>query len=102
MGARRESSGMRRKSAIIEDTAQTTERPLILYKYLPPERVDILENHELRFSSPSSFNDTFDTHYLALKGKDAGRARIAFRSALGILCLTEHQNDHLMWVHYAN
>ncbi len=77
--------------------------PEVLYKYLPPERIDILESMELRFSNPSQFNDTFDTQYLVpksqgLKGKTA---RIQLRNRLGIFCLTERPDNHLMWVHYA-
>lgn len=87
---------------------QSTEVPVspvpeVLYKYLPPERIDILESMELRFSSPSQFNDTFDTQYLVprsqgLKGK---AARTLLRNRLGIFCLTERRDNHLMWVHYA-
>jgi DUF2971 family protein len=85
--------------------AETPESsvPEVLYKYLPPERIDILESGELRFTSPSQFNDTFDSHYLVpksqgLKGKTA---RMRLRSRLGIFCLTERPDNHLMWVHYA-
>jgi hypothetical protein len=82
-------------------TSQAT--PRVLYKYLPPERIDILENMELRFSSPANFNDTFDSHYLVPKsmGAKAKAERIRLRNRLGILCLTERPNNHLMWVHYA-
>ncbi len=75
----------------------------VLYKYLPPERIDILENMELRFSRPSEFNDTFDTHYLVPKSQGPkGKAdRLLLRNRLGILCLTDQPHDHLMWVHYA-
>jgi len=38
--------------------------PAILYKYFPPERIDVLENLSLRFTRPTEFNDTFDTHFL--------------------------------------
>ena len=31
-----------------------------LYKYVGPERVDILESCTIRFSPASSFNDAFD------------------------------------------
>ena len=31
-----------------------------LYKYVPPARVDVLENCAIRFSPGSSFNDAFD------------------------------------------
>lgn len=43
--------------------------PATLYKYLPPERIDVLENLEIRFSSPAEFNDTFDSHYRVPKSQ---------------------------------
>src|SRR5712692_171646 len=77
--------------------------PKVLYKYLPPERIDILESMELRFSRPSEFNDTFDSHYLVPKsqGSKGKAARLLLKSRLGILCLAERPDNHLMWVHYA-
>jgi Protein of unknown function (DUF2971) len=33
-----------------------------LYKYVPPERVDILENQKIAFTPPQRFNDPFDIH----------------------------------------
>jgi len=33
---------------------------MILYKYVPPERVDILTNQEIAFPPPSIFNDPFE------------------------------------------
>jgi hypothetical protein len=79
------------------------ELPAILYKYLPPERIDVLENMQLCFSPPSSFNDTFDTHYLVPKsqGLKAIAGRLRLRTQLGVLCLTEQPDNQLMWVHYA-
>jgi hypothetical protein len=79
------------------------KRPEILYKYFPPERVDVLEGMSLRFSRPSEFNDTFDTHYLVPNTQipKAATARARLRNQIGIFCLTECPNDHLMWVHYA-
>jgi hypothetical protein len=90
-------------SALQSTQASESLPPDVLYKYLPPERIDILESMELRFSSPHQFNDTFDTQYLVpkshgLKGK---AARTVLRNRLGILCLTERPDNHLMWVHYA-
>ncbi len=32
-----------------------------LYKYVSPERIDILTNGFIRFSQPSAFNDPFET-----------------------------------------
>jgi hypothetical protein len=80
-----------------------TARPEILYKYFPSERIDILENMELRFSRPSEFNDTFDTHYLVpnSQGPKGKSDRLRLRNRAGIFCLTERPDNHLMWVHYA-
>lgn len=77
--------------------------PAVLYKYFPPERIDVLETMQFRFSSPSQFNDTFDTHYLVptSQGPKARVARRWLRNQLGIFCLTEKPDNHLMWVHYA-
>jgi Protein of unknown function (DUF2971) len=77
--------------------------PAILYKYFPPERIDVLENRALRFTSPTGFNDTFDTHFLVPKchSKQGVIERFRLKTNLGILCLTERPDDHLMWVHYA-
>jgi len=77
--------------------------PQTLYKYFSPDRIDILESMKLRFSPPSSFNDTFDAHYLVPKeqGQKGKINRILLRNRIGIFCLTEQANNHLMWVHYA-
>lgn len=77
--------------------------PATLYKYFPPERIDVLENRSLRFTRPTEFNDTFDTHFLVPKhqSKQGMAERFRLKTKLGILCLTERPDDHLMWVHYA-
>jgi len=76
--------------------------PGTLYKYFPPERIDALGSLELRFSPPTEFNDTFDTHSLVRKseGAQALATRMTLRMRLGVLCLTEQPDNHLMWVHY--
>jgi hypothetical protein len=77
--------------------------PVVLYKYFPPERISVLENMEIRFSRPSEFNDAFDTDYLVpiSQGSAAKAERLRLRNKLGIFCLTERADNHLMWVHYA-
>jgi hypothetical protein len=77
--------------------------PEVLYKYLPPDRIDILESMKIRFTPPSDFNDAFDTHYLVPRsqGPKGKAARVLLRTRLGIFCLTEESTNHLMWVHYA-
>ena len=77
--------------------------PCTLYKYCPPERIDILEDLKVRFSPPSDFNDTFDSYHLIPSGSGVGAklARVAFRTQFGVLCLTECPDNQLMWVNYA-
>src|SRR5579862_2843271 len=88
--------------------AQTddTLTPLVLYKYLPPDRIDLLLDMEIRFSRPSDFNDAFDSHYVVTASdsktvSDGKTARSRLKNRLGIFCLTESRDNHLMWVHYA-
>jgi hypothetical protein len=77
--------------------------PPTLYKYCPPERIDILDGFRVHFSPPSGFNDVFDSddpvqpggRFLTVVRRDERRNR------LGVLCLTEKADNHLMWVHYA-
>jgi len=92
-----------------------TALPPTLYKYYPPERVDIIENLLIRFSAPSEFNDTFDTQQQlsttlevhptpaqAVIAKAKSRlAQARFRDELGVFCLTAQPDNHLMWVNYA-
>jgi hypothetical protein len=73
--------------------------PAVLYKYYPAERIDVLEQWHVRFSSPAAFNDTFDSDY---RTPARGTAkRLKYRRRLGIFCLTEDPDNQLMWVHYA-
>jgi hypothetical protein len=75
--------------------------PPILYKYCPPERLDILWGCAVRFTPPTEFNDTFDTRHPVTGTREIRLAQLKFRATRGILCLTETADDHLMWVHYA-
>lgn len=36
--------------------------PKVLYKYLPPSRISVLESHEVRFTPPDEFNDPFEAY----------------------------------------
>jgi hypothetical protein len=81
--------------------------PQILYKYYPPERIEsVLDEFTVRFSSPGSFNDAFDSISVATahgRMTDAKQTTMAqiYRMKLGVFCLTEDPNSHLMWVNYA-
>lgn len=33
---------------------------MILYKYIPPARIDVLQNHFIRFTQYGDFNDPFE------------------------------------------
>jgi hypothetical protein len=73
--------------------------PPVLYKYYPPERLDIFQTFQVRFSNPAQFNDVFDSTFGGQARKTAEHYK--FRLHLGILCLTEDPDNQLMWVHYA-
>ena len=40
-------------------------RIVIFYKYLPPERIDILQNRLIRFTQPNALNDPFEADQFA-------------------------------------
>jgi Protein of unknown function (DUF2971) len=84
-------------------SGSSVQPPAVLYKYLPPERIALLESMSVRFSNPNTFNDAFDTQYLVPKAQCPGAVsqRFRYRNKLGILCLTERADNHLMWVNYA-
>jgi hypothetical protein len=76
----------------------------ILYKYCPPDRVDIISTFRIRFSPPSDFNDAFDTRFVPQPTSETTREKLdraRRRNQFGILCLTEAADNHLMWVNYA-
>jgi hypothetical protein len=76
----------------------------ILYKYCPPERVDIISTFRIRFSPPSDFNDAFDTRFIQQPTSETRREKLdraRRRNQFGILCLTQAPDNHLMWVNYA-
>ena len=99
-----------------------------LYKYLSPERVDVLRNERVRFSQPTVFNDPFELSYVvdsiygsgvntlehALANTKLGNALLGavgevtskglrqyFANQLGVLSLAEKPDNLLMWAHYA-
>lgn len=91
----------------------------ILYKYLPPTRIDVLEKQVMRLSQPCTLNDPHDalpairSRLEEKYGDDAVIAddfsveRIYSRSIredysrqLGVLCFSANPHVHLMWSHY--
>jgi Protein of unknown function (DUF2971) len=84
-------------------TVPKTIPPPILYKYYSPERANVIVGLEAHFSPPSKFNDAFDTYHLLPRTSD-NKAKIKrgrLRNAMGIFCLTERPDNHMMWVNYA-
>jgi len=105
---------------------------MIVYKYLAPDRVDVLENGMIRFTQPEGFNDLFEalpcyTDYLdgiidKLIEKNPQPAHIIdpnerksilagwavqniprlLGSNFALLCLSKRNDSVLMWSHYAN
>jgi Protein of unknown function (DUF2971) len=48
----------KRRSLVPSVSRQTT---MIVYKYLTPDRIDVLEDSRIRFTQPAVFNDPFET-----------------------------------------
>jgi hypothetical protein len=49
-----------RSSVVDEQSLRPFDRPSLLFKYCPPERVDIIEGLKIRFTQPVLFNDIFE------------------------------------------
>ncbi|HEY2391292.1 MAG TPA: DUF2971 domain-containing protein [Candidatus Angelobacter sp.] len=47
-----------------------SEDTLILYKYLPPSRIDVLKHRKIRFTQPGDFNDPFEFRPQIAKAAD--------------------------------
>lgn len=89
-----------------------------LYKYVPPERVDIVRDLRIRFTPPGYLDDPFECRiafprrsakYTAGPSNGSGfdedelirlvRRMVSFE--WGILCLTKRPDNLVMWTHYA-
>lgn len=93
---------------------------MILYKYFPPDRIDVLKNGTIRFTQLAALNDPFDCRPRFLKAAELSTSSSADdccrdahvqglqealmmheRQSIGIVCLTEKPDNLLMWAHYA-
>jgi Protein of unknown function (DUF2971) len=99
-----------------------------LYKYLSPERLDVLRYERIRFSQPNVFNDPFELSTTvgsifgegvnpleqAAAATDLGNQLLGMVEKVaskglqetvarqfGVLTLTERPDNLLMWAHYA-
>ncbi|ASG01715.1 hypothetical protein CEG15_16375 [Vibrio anguillarum] len=71
-----------------------------VYKYLPPERLDVLESNRIRFTSVISLNDPYE--YLM----KLGDGELFVDHSLGdngfkFLSLSRNNSNLLMWSHYS-
>lgn len=72
----------------------------MLYKYLPPERVDVLTEQMLRFTPLLSLNDPFE--YSVKIGKHIYElAEDASTDETKFVSLSRNHTNLLMWSHYA-
>jgi hypothetical protein len=92
----------------------------VLYKYLPPNRIDVLERCAMRLSQPCCLNDPHDS-LVAIRsrleeqdGADrviaddfqvekyyATRLRQDYSRQIGVLCFSSDPLSVLMWSHYS-
>jgi len=84
--------------------------PSVLYKYVVPERMDVLLRRKIRFTQPCFLNDPFE--FLIGEPEDAGhfeasrdkkrQSEIRAKSRVyGVLSLTEMSKSIPMWTFYA-
>ena len=60
---------------------------MILYKYVPAERIDILQNLQIRFTQPNAMNDPFEARpdsYITREGKAGELADVIQQSPISI------------------
>ncbi len=73
----------------------------MLYKYLPPERLDVLSHRRIRFTSPVSLNDPFEYRLKIGEHEYAIQPDVA-KSETKFISLSRNHTNLLMWSHYAN
>jgi hypothetical protein len=83
------------------------------YKYVTPDRVDILENLKIRYTQVSALNDPFEAfpavrlpddpqqHFITAE-EFQNRIRQITESTTGLLSLSKTPENVLMWSHYAD
>lgn len=94
---------------------------MILYKYFSPDRVDVLRDGMIRFTQLAAVNDPLDCRPRILQPDELSSVPYAEhqccvtsyvtvlqeallttdRRSIGMLCLTEKEDNLLMWSHYA-
>jgi hypothetical protein len=84
--------------------------PKVLYKYVVPDRIDILLNKRIRFTQACLLNDPFEFRLGSRDGLPPFQARIDSKRTdefeekshfYGVLSLAERNDSIPMWTHYA-
>lgn len=73
----------------------------MLYKYLPPERVDVIENCRIRFTQLLSLNDPFE-HCLLIGKHEYALSEKESSDVTKFVSLSRNNSNLLMWSHYAS
>ncbi|EMP56956.1 hypothetical protein MSNKSG1_02816 [Marinobacter santoriniensis NKSG1] len=73
----------------------------MLYKFLPPERVDVLEALRIRFTSVVSLNDPFEC-LLKIGEKEYELSPRDAVNSVNFVSLSRNHKNLLMWAHYAD
>jgi hypothetical protein len=71
-----------------------------LFKYLPPERIDVLENMKIRFTSVVSLNDPYES-LMRLGGINAFVDHKLGDNGFKFVSLSRNNENLLMWSHYS-
>ena len=71
-----------------------------LFKYLPPERIDVLENMKIRFTSVVSLNDPYES-LMRLGDVNAFVDHKLGDNGFKFVSLSRNNENLLMWSHYS-
>jgi hypothetical protein len=71
-----------------------------LFKYLPPERIDVLENMKIRFTSVVSLNDPYES-LMRLGDVNAFVDHTRGDNGFKFVSLSRNNENLLMWSHYS-
>lgn len=72
----------------------------MLFKYLPPERVDVIQNLAIRFTQLLSLNDPFE-HSLMIGSHEYALNETESSDEVKFISLSRNHANLLMWSHYA-
>lgn len=73
----------------------------MLYKYLPPERIDVIKNCKIRFTQLLSLNDPFE-HCLLIGKHEYALSEKESSDEAKFVSLSRNNSNLLMWSHYAD